>query len=429
MCMAPSVIVVAGKDPTLIDGGMESYLRAYGRAARRAGYEPHHFCVSDRSDQEATEFGIVHRARSPFRPFRGLMVATHERFVVDRVDRFVGQREGPLLIHSFGPWGGVGAAAAQRLRERGIDSVTLVTTFGTYNHETRGKLRGLNARSPNMVWLQHRWELLWTQLTVDPSERRGFTSARGVFVNYDSVRNIIRTEFGDGIRFGKIAYCSEAAFLKEGALPTAPPDAIAALEPRDAPLIMCVSRHDPRKGVSVLLQALATLRKRGVPFRACLVGGGLLLDSHRRLAGQLGLTGCTAVVGRVPDSYSYLQHADVFALPSLEEGSGSVSLLEAMQAGVAAVVSRIDGLPEDVTEGESALFVEPGDAPALATGLGRLLLDAELRSQIARGARKRYQERFSADAFAADLRRIYTDLGFPSASHDRGNDHRLTSAG
>jgi glycosyltransferase involved in cell wall biosynthesis len=75
-------------------------------------------------------------------------------------------------------------------------------------------------------------------------------------------------------------------------------------------------------------------------------------------------------------------------------------------------------LPEDVTDGESVLFVEPGDAPALATGLGRLLLDAELRSQIARGARKRYQERFSADAFAADLRRIYTDLGFPSASHD-----------
>ena len=78
--MTGSVIVIAGKDPTLIDGGMESYLRAYGRAARRAGYQPHHFCVSDRSDQEATEFGTVLRARSPFRPFRGLMVAAHESF-------------------------------------------------------------------------------------------------------------------------------------------------------------------------------------------------------------------------------------------------------------------------------------------------------------------------------------------------------------
>jgi hypothetical protein len=36
--MARAVIVIAGKDPTLIDGGMESYLRAYGRAAINAGY-------------------------------------------------------------------------------------------------------------------------------------------------------------------------------------------------------------------------------------------------------------------------------------------------------------------------------------------------------------------------------------------------------
>jgi len=83
-----------------------------------------------------------------------------------------------------------------------------------------------------------------------------------------------------------------------------------------------------------------------------------------------------------------------------------------MQAGVAAVVSRIDGLPEDVTDEESALFVGPGDPAALATSLGRLLLDAELRARIARGARQRYQERFSAEAFATDLRRIYTGLGF-----------------
>src|ERR1019366_7565014 len=110
--MLRSVIVIAGKDPTLIDGGSESYLRAYGRAAIRAGYEPDQFCVSTREDVEETEYGVIHRTRSPYRPFRGLMVAAHERYVVRAVDRFVGQHKGPHLIHSFGPWSGVGVAVA-----------------------------------------------------------------------------------------------------------------------------------------------------------------------------------------------------------------------------------------------------------------------------------------------------------------------------
>ena len=77
------VIVVTGKDPVVIDGGSESYIRAYGRAAIRAGYGPHYFCVGTRDEVEKVEFGVVHRARSPFRPFRGLMVAAHERYIVN----------------------------------------------------------------------------------------------------------------------------------------------------------------------------------------------------------------------------------------------------------------------------------------------------------------------------------------------------------
>ena len=153
--MLRSVIVIAGKDPALIDGGGESYIRAYGRAALRVGYEPHHFCVSTSDDVEETEFGVIHRARSPFRPFRGLMVAAHERYIVDCVDRFVGQQNGCQLIHSFVAWGGVGVATAQRLRKRGIKTVTAATSWGTYHHETRGKLRGLRGRRPSLIWLQY----------------------------------------------------------------------------------------------------------------------------------------------------------------------------------------------------------------------------------------------------------------------------------
>jgi glycosyltransferase involved in cell wall biosynthesis len=283
-CVAQSVIVIAGKDPAVLASGSGSYLRAYGRAAIRAGYEPHHFCAGTRSGVEATDFGIIHRAWSPFRPVRGLMVAVHQPFVVNCIDRFVGQQAGPFLIHSFGPWSGVGVAAAQRLRKRGIEAIALATPFSTYSHETRGKLRGLNAGYSLSTWLQHCWELVWTRLTVHPNERRGLTGSQMVLPNYDSVRKIIQAEFGGGIRFGRMAYSSEAAFLNEGRERMPVPDMIAGLEPRDAPLVVSVSRHDLRKGLDVLLHALAKLRARGIRFRACLVGGGQLLDAHRRLA-------------------------------------------------------------------------------------------------------------------------------------------------
>jgi glycosyltransferase involved in cell wall biosynthesis len=410
--MLRSVIVIAGKDPTLIDGGSESYLRAYGRAAIRAGYEPHQFCVSTRENVEETEYGVIHRTRSPYRPFRGLMVAAHERYVVRAVDQFVGQHKGPHLIHSFGPWSGVGVAVARLLHKRKIETVTAATSFGTYNHETQGKLRGLRGARMTLMRLQHEWELLWTRLTVDPSERRGYRGSDVVLVNYDSVREIIHRQFGSGISFGKMTYASETAFLRSTAKRSKMPEAIARLEPKDAPLLVAVSRHDPRKGLDILLRALANVRKDGIPFRACLIGGGLLLDVHRRLVDQFELSSCTAVPGRVSDAYAYLEHADVFALPSLEEGSGSVSLLEAMQAGAAAVVSRVDGLPEDVIDGHSALLVEPGDAVDLATALSRVFTDSDLRAQIAREGHQQYRERFSAAAFAADLQRVYGSLGF-----------------
>jgi glycosyltransferase involved in cell wall biosynthesis len=409
--MRSKVIVVSGKDPTLIYGGSESFTRSLGRAALRAGYEPHHFCIAERSERLQTDFGVVHRVWSPVRPLRTIMVAQHQPFLVAQIDHFVGDDAGPVLIHSIGSFPGVAAAVARRLRRRGVKAVILSTPFTTCRHEIEGKILGLRGRYVFAVWLQHQIERLWVRLTAAPNEGRGYRQADLVAPNYASVQAIIEAEFGPGIRFGRMTYASEMAFLREAEDRPAPA-AIGALEPRTAPLIVSVSRHDLRKGIDTLLHALAELKRRGVPFRACLVGGGPLLDWHRQLAARLGLAQETLLTGRVDDSYAYLQQAGIYVLPSLEEGSGSVSLLEAMQAGVAPVVSRIDGLPEDVEDDVSAVFVTPGDVGALAEALNRCLSDPELRRRLGNAAQARFQERFSADGFAADVRKTYGSLGF-----------------
>ena len=114
----------------------------------------------------------------------------------------------------------------------------------------------------------------------------------------------------------------------------------------------------------------------------------------------------------MPESGPYLRAADIFVLPSLQEGSGSVALLEALQAGTVIVASNVDGIPEDVTDGESALLVEPGGVDQLGQALARLLMDRGLRQRLSRRARKVFAERFSAEVFTAALRATYAGLGF-----------------
>jgi glycosyltransferase involved in cell wall biosynthesis len=173
--------------------------------------------------------------------------------------------------------------------------------------------------------------------------------------------------------------------------------------------IVCVARHDPRKGIDVLLHALERLKRAGVAFSARLVGGGALLETHRKLARTLGIEDRVAILGVVPSVEPHLREADIFVLPSREEQSGSLALLEAMRAGLACVASGCDGIPEDVRHRREAWLTAPGEVQSLADGLGALIADASLRRMLAHGARKRFEERFSAAAMTSALDGIYRD--------------------
>lgn len=404
------LVLVAGKDPLAKPGGHSSYVRAHARAAVRLGFEPHIFCAAPRAGVAETEFGVVHRVASPFRPFRQIMAPGHAPLVAAGIVRFLEGEPwpGPHVVHGFGVWGWAGVTAGRRLRRKGVTAVPIVSAYTTYAHEAAGKVLGLRGGRQGWQGAWHRAQLAWVRTAVDRFERRAYLGSRLVLVNYDSVGGLVREQYGPGVRLRKLPYATEAAFRDpshEGE-PARPGIAAAGV-----PLVVAVSRHDPRKGVDVLLRALAMLRDGGVPFRAALVGGGVMLGAHQRLVRDLRLEGCVALEGWVPDSYAYLRGADVFVLPSLEEGSGSLSLLEAMQAGVAIVASDLDGIPEDVTPGEDGLLVPPGDAAALADALRTVLADRALRQRLGARARETFAARFSAAAFVEALGAVYAECG------------------
>jgi glycosyltransferase involved in cell wall biosynthesis len=414
--MRPPVVLI-GLDPTKYINGHVSYVIAHALAARRAGFEPQIFCAGAVSEEEPAEFGTIHRVAMPLRHW--LLAQANPRPIASAIaDYLTGcGHEPPHIVHGFGSRGAVAVAATAVLAERGIDAVPVASAYTASAQEWRDLIRGLRMHDGVSGALFHLGWYPWVATVVARTERRGFERARVVLVNYDSVARLLSRAYGPGLAIRRIPYAAVTAFDPEpDPVSTRLPAPAAALEPAAAPLIVSLSRHSPNKGLDVLLHALGSLKSRGVEFRACLVGPGRLIDAHRRLATRLGLDGAVAIPGEVTDVVPYLRAADVFVLPSLGEGSGSVALLEALQMGAAVVASSCDGIPEDVTDGRNGLLVPPGDVDALRDALARVLGDAGLRAELAAQGRELFSERFSADRFAAALGDVYAELGASAGS-------------
>ncbi len=140
--------------------------------------------------------------------------------------------------------------------------------------------------------------------------------------------------------------------------------------PAQGPLLLYLGWLVPVKGPEVALKALAL-----VPgAHLVLVGDGPLRPALQALAHELGLGQRVTWAGAQPHARvaRYLAAADALVLPSLSEGEPN-AVLEALSAGRPVVASAVGGVPGLVTEGLQGALAPPGDAPALAAALTRVL--------------------------------------------------------
>ncbi|MEB3358505.1 MAG: glycosyltransferase [Synechococcales bacterium] len=171
--------------------------------------------------------------------------------------------------------------------------------------------------------------------------------------------------------------------------------------------LLYVGRLAAAKGLPVLLESLARLAPRFPELRLTVVGDGGDRPALEQLAQQLHLTDMVDFVGYQSQTTvrQYLQHTDVFVLPSFAEGV-PVSLMEAMAAGVPVVTTQIAGISELVTDGVSGYLVPPGDGEALTERIERLIQDPELRSQFGQAGRAMVEQAFNIHQEAAWLQRV-----------------------
>ncbi|MFI5178555.1 MAG: glycosyltransferase [Vicinamibacterales bacterium] len=169
-----------------------------------------------------------------------------------------------------------------------------------------------------------------------------------------------------------------------------------------------VATLQDKKGHRVLLDAFAQTPALADVW-LMLVGDGPLRPSLEAYATTLGLRDRVTFCGTRRDLGNLLPAMDVFALPSLWEGL-PLALILAMGAGRPVVATRLAGIPEVVTDGDSGLLVEPGDSAAIGAALARLCGDAALRARMGGAARAAVLERFGADAYSEAVTRIYDEF-------------------
>ena len=149
-------------------------------------------------------------------------------------------------------------------------------------------------------------------------------------------------------------------------------------------IVLFLSRIDPKKGLDILVPALARLAARRADFALVIAGMGSAAYEAEvvRLISEHGLKDRTVFLGMVGsvDKWSVLDQADVFVLPSYVENFG-IAVVEAMAAGLPVVISDKVNIHQEVSEGGGGL-VTSLDPDEVANATDRLLTDGDLRKAM-----------------------------------------------
>ncbi|HEX7590823.1 MAG TPA: glycosyltransferase [Candidatus Limnocylindrales bacterium] len=150
-------------------------------------------------------------------------------------------------------------------------------------------------------------------------------------------------------------------------------------------------------GPDLIVEAAALLAKDPTlpRTRFRLAGSGTLGPELAARAAELGIADRIELVGRIEPSAmpEFLAGLDIYVMPSRSESLG-VGALEAAAAGLPVVATRVGGIPEAVADGETGLLVPSEDAPALASALGQLAQDKDLRARLGEAGRRRVVAEF-----------------------------------
>jgi glycosyltransferase involved in cell wall biosynthesis len=209
----------------------------------------------------------------------------------------------------------------------------------------------------------------WHTPIFSPFERYLLRRSNRIITHYRSTEKILRKEFCIAPeKFLRIPYRTER-------LP-------------QIPLLITVCRQEKRKGIRYLIEAYRILNRQGIPFQAFIVGSGPELNRNIHLASDLPNV---KFLGELADVGPFLRSTFCFVLPSLEEGSGSIAIREAMAEGLPVIATNIDGIPEDMKNGYNGILVPPKNPKKLADAMEYVIRNPARVRKFATNALKSFR--------------------------------------
>jgi len=262
------------------------------------------------------------------------------------------------------------------------------------------RLAGLLCRVP-VVYTPHGFPFLmtcgersrWLYRFLERSVR-GATAAV-IAVSEEEVREAL-----------SLGYARDRVFLVRNGVD---PVACGAITVRETEPL-CVGffgRLTRQKGPDVLLGAIPEVISHLPHVTFCFCGGGEMADALQSQAEAKQLTACVKFNGAYAEgeAVARMRDADVIVMPSRWEGF-PYEVLEAFQAGVPLVASKVGGLPDVIRDGENGLLVEAESSEALCDAVLSLLREPQLRRRLAEQGRADLA-RYTAGAMAAAIGEVY----------------------
>jgi glycosyltransferase involved in cell wall biosynthesis len=343
---------------SLVHGGAERHTIALANRLAESGHECHLAYVKNDPSQ-------LDRLRGA-----GSVQCLHARRYIDpqalKALRDLMRRLQPSAVVAVNQYALMYASAALRWSRTGAPLA--VTFHSTFSRSLKERLQ--------MVAYQ---PLFWTaDCAVFVCERqREHWQRRGVFARRNEViYNGVDTEYW------RVAGNGDATALRR-ALGFAAEDFVVAMS--------AVLR--PEKNHVQLVEAIAALRKRGIPARALMIGDGATRPAVEALARRLAVADQVSITGFQADVRPFLAACDVLAVTSFTEAF-SLAAIEAMALARPVVHADVGGAAEMIRHGENGLLFPVGDSGRLVDCLAHLA-DRAVRNRMGGTARATVESRFS----------------------------------
>lgn len=300
----------------------------------------------------------------------------------------------------------------QRLKSDSIDIL--------HTHDSRSNVLGwLSLRGASIPWITfaHGWVNWKRTLSKDrlyaALEAMTVARAHHVIVASAHMRSDLLRRGIPESRITRIPYGIDTHRFSPG-----PPDPRVRAElgiPEDTFLVGTIGRIHPWKGHQYLVDAVPRILAHR-PHAHFLLVGDIAFESHRPFkenlearVKSLGLRERFIFAGTRMDTPRLLRTMDLFVLPSIREPFGIV-MLEAQACGRPVIGTRVDGVPETVEEGATALLVKPANPAALTEAVAALMGDRVKCAAMGIAGRKHVEDNFSVPAMVCKTQELYENV-------------------